>query len=225
MSGQLNLATLVGVLAMRKYNKNVAVSVFGLFLLCGCNGQLYHGPEAAADVIKQCGSNNVHCGVPFPLLVTGVQTSQTTVLVDDKGKVTATASGTVSTGTTGKCEPITSQQIVTVADTDNLQTLWYQPGFLETVKFNAVFNANGTLASVGTEATPDQGKTFQNTAAGIGSLASAAAGLIGGSTSERTGGGRSQTRPTNRGEALPACNSGLNNVSFAPIAFAARGDR
>ena len=69
---------------MHRHNERVMVSAIGLLLLCSCNGQLYHGPEAAADVIKQCGSKNVHCGVPFALLVTGVQTSQTTVLVDDK---------------------------------------------------------------------------------------------------------------------------------------------
>src|SRR5438046_2814407 len=121
------------------------------FALAACNGQLYHGVAGRADVAGACGQKSaVHCGVPYNRLVTGIQTSRSTVRVDDKGKVIATQTGRLTDGSsTDRCEPVITQEVATVADTTDPEMLWYEPGLLETVKFNTTFNTNGTLASVG----------------------------------------------------------------------------
>ena len=189
--------------------------------LSACNGQLYHGQATNDAVTKNCGAaKGVSCGAPYYRLVTGVQSVRTTALVDDKGKLIATASGVLSSGEkAGRCEPVTSEQVVTIADTTHEQIVWYSPGLLETVKFSVTYNQNGTLASVGTEATPDQGKTFSNIAAGVSSLATAATGILGGGNASPLGGGTPSIKPPRPSAALPACNSAPTNITFRPLSL------
>jgi hypothetical protein len=130
----------------------------------GCNGQLYHGPAGSVDEpfnATDASKNVDEPGIVYFPRVPVLKTSTTTKLNKD----------------TGKCDRATTYDIVTVADTTNPQKLYYQAAWLETYKFSATLAADGTLLTVGTESTPDQGNTFKNVAGGISSLATAASGL------------------------------------------------
>ncbi len=144
--------------------------VITALLLSACNGQVYHGAsslDAAGKPIT--GSGNTKYGLPveegivFYPKIEVLKTTETVKLNKD----------------TGKCDHATAFDILTVSDTSNPQRLFYAPAWLETYKFSATLAADGTLASVGTESTPDQGNTFKNVAAGVSSLATAATSVAG----------------------------------------------
>ncbi len=128
-------------------------------LLCGCNGQIYHGPaNLDRPPFDPAGSDPEEAGIIYYPRVQILKTTTTTAI----------------NKSTGRCETTEADDIITVADTTRPQRMYYRPAWLEAYKFSASLNADGTLASVGTESTPDQGNTVKNLASGLSSVAEAA---------------------------------------------------
>jgi hypothetical protein len=71
------------------------------------------------------------------------------------------------------CEQVAVRKIVSVADAEHPYRLHYHHGFLESYTFGATLNNDGVLVGINSTSTPDQGKTFQNVASGVASIAQA----------------------------------------------------
>ena len=71
------------------------------------------------------------------------------------------------------CTHFLIRKIVSIADSEHPFELYYHHGWLEAYSFAATLNGDGILTSINTTSTPDQGKTFQNIASGVSSIATA----------------------------------------------------
>jgi hypothetical protein len=146
--------------------KGMAACLTGVALgaLCaGCSGTLYTANNAAFEDGKVK-------GIIFYPPALYKEMSQTTVAIKD-GKVIGTAGDPQN-----PCRPVPSVKLISAPDYSQPHRVWYEHGLLETFTFSTTLDAAGDLLSVNTQSTPDQGKTFQNIASGISSIAPLAAG-------------------------------------------------
>jgi len=70
-----------------------------------------------------------------------------------------------------QCTPTLIRKIVSVADAEKPYRLHYEHGLLESYTFGATLTNEGILIGINTGSNPDQGKTFQNIASGVSSIA------------------------------------------------------
>ncbi len=94
---------------------------------------------------------------------------------------------------------------VTVADAQHPYVLQYEHGFLETYTFGVTLGSDGTLTSINSQSTPDQGKTIANLASAAGSIAGVAKQMQ-----------MRQVFPTNK-PAVPAPSATLPDCTQSPI--------
>ncbi|MBW6397421.1 hypothetical protein KPL78_06135 [Roseomonas sp. HJA6] len=196
--------------------------IFAL-LLNACNGQIYHGSASSVAVMALCrGSSQqgdlsadhggVRCGVPFLPLHTVVQHGKLTTQTDPQGNIIGSETGlTLDNRPVGRCSPVPFSQIVTIADSDNPQIIWYQPGFLESVQFSVGLNANGTLENVGGQFTPDRGETLRNTSEAIGNVAQAVTSLLPVRVDRQVAAAAAPPAGT------PACNAGPQVIGVSAL--------
>jgi len=167
--------------------------VWAALLLTGCSGTLYHGPAPNGPKVE---------GAVYYPPMSIVQQTETTTLVDSKGAVIGNRTGS---GGLVVCQPIITEQVVTIRDYSSPQRIWYEPGFLEANKIGFTLNADGALLGVNTESTPDQGNTLKNLA---GAAASAAA--LAAPPAVAASPGRTPTR-------VQACNNGATVIGARPF--------
>ena len=134
-----------------------------IIAISGCTGTINNKPLSQNDITSVNGVNGV-IYYPYALFY---ENSETTTRVDDKGKVIAWAvdyEPKKETQISTACKPVQLRKLTTRADYDNPRIIEYDHGFLEAYKFGLELNQDGTLKTVNTESTPDQGKTFANLA-------------------------------------------------------------
>jgi hypothetical protein len=145
-----------------KFFKMTALIALPL-ISAGCSGKLYTSNQTAFD------DNGNMQGVQFYPPALFKETTKTTVAIKD-GKIVGRAAD-------GSCEPVASEKIITAPDYSQPRRIWYDHGLLESYTFGVTLDAAGDLTAVNNQSTPDQGKTFENIATGIGALAPLATAL------------------------------------------------
>jgi hypothetical protein len=137
-------------------------------ILEGCTGKVITTNLTSTDVNKQ---DRKFKGIIYYLPALFKEESETTIRLDDKGLIVATALGKGDK----QCIPVKLIKLVVYADYQNPKLMSYDHGILEAYTFNVNLNGNGTLSAVATESTPDRGETLKNLTEAAGNVAKLAA--------------------------------------------------
>lgn len=145
----------------------------GCSLLMGCSGNIVlspldpttmGNPTVVRDINSSAAGEELSRGYHGLVVYLPVQRIE----VDRFTQIQALGPDNKTLIATENCDPNSpeaiTRKVVTVADSSRPFLLQYHHGFLETYTFAATINADGTLASINTNSTPDQGKTISNLA-------------------------------------------------------------
>lgn len=141
-------------------------ALFGaaLLALSACTGTVKEEPVQRTET---GGLPATDSGVIFYPPAYFLEVSQTTVVIDKKGQLLATAD---SNDPETRCVPVLSKKLVLKADLNSPRRVYYASGLLENNKFAVEFT-DGMLKSVNTESQPDRGATLSNVAGTLSTLA------------------------------------------------------
>ncbi len=136
-----------------------------LACLCtpGCQGSLTTHPANEAE------RGGTYEGVKFYPTTLVREYSETTLVIKNDRIVASS----LPNHTTPSCTPVKSARLIVAADFSKPLIVKFQPGLLEAYTFNPTLT-DGMLTGLNSASTPDAGKTFNNIATGIGTLASLA---------------------------------------------------
>ena len=135
-----------------------------LLALAACTGTVKEEPVQRTETGDLPATDS---GVIFYPPAYFLEVSQTTVVIDKKGQLLATAD---SADPKTRCVPILSKKLVLKADLNSPRRVYYASGLLENNKFAVEF-ADGMLKSVNTESQPDRGATLSSLAGTASTLA------------------------------------------------------
>lgn len=167
-----------------------ALAVAGLSLITACSGTVVMTPLEPASVWQPSGSRQSVEGVIVYLPVQLVE-------VDELTQIDTTVAG--KSVPSANCRHVRARKLVPVPDWRHPWLLNYKSGLLEAHSFSMQMTSEGVLTSINSQSTPDQGKTFENVASGVTSLA---------------GPGKLLGLRAQRNEAVPDCTIGPQFVGY-----------
>lgn len=168
-----------------------ALAVAGLSLAAACTGTVTMTPLEPTAVWQPPGPRQSVEGVIVYLPVQLVE-------VDELTQIDVIVAG--KNVPSGNCRHVHARKLVPAPDWRHPWLLNYKSGLLEAHSFSMQMTNEGVLTSINSQSTPDQGKTFENVASGVTSLAGAPGKLLG-LTARRT-------------ETVPDCTIGPQFVGY-----------
>jgi len=139
-----------------------ALAVAGLSLTAACSGTVVMTPLEPTAVWQPSGPRQSVEGVIVYLPVQLVE-------VDELTQIDANVGG--KSVASRNCHHVDARKLVSAPDWRHPWLLNYKSGLLEAHSFSMQMTKDGVLTSINSQSTPDQGKTFENVASGVTSLA------------------------------------------------------